>query len=166
MIEPGCHSPDGARKILIMGIGNTLLQDDGAGVHVAERLRASTESIPGVTIVDGGTLGLSLLPELEDTAALIVVDAGEIGEAAGEFRVFQNEAMDQQLSGKKSTVHELAMSDLLSAAVLNGHQPENRILVAIQPACIEWGLEPTAQVQKSIPVVCELVDEMARSWAA
>jgi hydrogenase maturation protease len=154
------------KKVLIMGIGNTLLQDDGAGVHVTERVRAMTGSVPGVTIIDGGTLGLSLLPDLEDTAALIVVDAGEIGCEAGEYRVFENECMDHQLSGKKSTVHELAMSDLLAAASLSGNQPGRRALVAIQPACIEWGLEPTAAVQNAIPDVCDLVDGMARAWAA
>jgi hydrogenase maturation protease len=156
----------GQKKILIMGIGNTLLQDDGAGVHVTQGLRATAGKMPEVSIVDGGTLGLSLLPELENASDLIVVDAGEIGGRAGDIKVFENEAMDQQLSGKKSTVHELSMSDLLAAATLTGHQPERRALVAIQPASIEWGLEPTSDVRKAIPLAAELVNELARNWAS
>jgi hydrogenase maturation protease len=109
---------------------------------------------------------LSLLPELENASDLIVVDAGEIGGRAGDIKVFENEAMDQQLSGKKSTVHELSMSDLLAAATLTGHQPERRALVAIQPASIEWGLEPTSDVRKAIPLAAELVNELARNWAS
>ena len=152
--------------ILILGIGNTLLQDDGAGVHVIKQLRSTNESGQGVQIIDGGTLGLSLLPDLEDASCLIVVDAGEIGEKPGEIRVFENEEMDRQLSGKKSTVHELAMSDLLSAAALSGRCPDKRALIAIQPASIEWGLETTEDVSRAIPNACHLVEDMVRSWTA
>ena len=153
-------------RVLIMGIGNTLLQDDGAGVHVTEQLKKSNQLDGNTKFVDGGTLGLSLLPELEDASCLIVVDAGELGEKPGVIRVFENEAMDQQLSGKKSTVHELAMSDLLAAASLSGYQPQKRALIAIQPASIDWGLEPTPDVLKAIPKACEIVGYLARSWVS
>ena len=62
-----------ARKVLVIGVGNTLLQDDGVGVHVTEALRAAAET--ELEIMDGGTLGLSLLPAVEDAHAVIVVDA-------------------------------------------------------------------------------------------
>ena len=152
------------KKLLILGIGNTLLQDDGAGVHVTQSLKSTAESNPDISIIDGGTLGLSLLPEIEDAAGLIVVDAGEIGGKAGDIKVFENEAMDHQLSGVKSTVHELAVSDLLAAATLRGRQPESRALVAIQPECTEWGLLPTEKVRQAIPRACEMVNVLVWSW--
>lgn len=155
-----------ANRILIMGIGNTLLQDDGAGVHVAQSLKSKSESVQGVTVLDGGTLGMSLLPEIENASCLIVVDAGEFGEEPGEIRVFEGEEMDHRLSGMSSTVHELAMSDLLSAATLTGNQPKRRALVAIQPLCCEWGLEPTDPVRDAIPRARAVVDQLVGSWAA
>jgi hydrogenase maturation protease len=151
-------------KVLIMGVGNTLLSDDGVGIHVTDSLRPLAARYPEISIIDGGTLGLSLLPDIEDAAALIVVDAGEIGGEPGEIRVFRNEEMDRQLAGKKSTVHELAVADLLAAATMSGKQPDERALVAIQPASTDWGLAPTPHVQKAIPLVRDLVESMARDW--
>jgi len=153
----------GNKQVLIMGVGNTLLQDDGAGVHVANSVKDMSDP-PPVNVLDGGTLGLSLLPEIEDAAGLIVVDAGQIGEAPGSIRVFRNAEMDRQLSGKKSTVHEVAVADLLAAAAMSGQLPADRALVVIQPASIEWGLSPTSPVQAAIPKARDKVAEIARGW--
>jgi hydrogenase maturation protease len=154
------------KKVLIMGIGNTLLRDDGAGVHVTQTLREHHGPDPEIDIIDGGTLGLSLLPDVENAENLIVVDAGEIGGIPGEIKVFQNEEMDRQVSGSKSTVHELAISDLLDAATLTGRCPARRALVAIQPESCEWGLEPTEGVRSAIPRACALVEELASRWSS
>lgn len=152
-------------KVLILGVGNTLLSDDGVGIHIADSLRPLAAKHPEITIIDGGTLGLSLLPEIEDAAALIVVDAGEVGGDPGEIRVFRNGDMDRQLAGRKSTVHEVTVADLLAAAGMSGNQPEERALVAIQPASTDWGLAPTPEVSKAIPRAGKLVRSLARSMA-
>lgn len=164
MSQPGLHV--NAADILVLGIGNTLLQDDGAGVAVTERLRAELAGVEGVRFLDGGTLGLSLLPDIEDAGALIVIDAAELGEAPGTVRVFLGGDMNRQLSGRKSTVHELALSDLLAAAAMSGREPARRALVAIQPASTDWGLEPTPPVRQAIPDACALVAGMTREWLA
>jgi hydrogenase maturation protease len=148
-------------KTVVMGIGNTLLQDDGVGVHVTERFKASQDEHPDLNVIDGGTIGLSLLPEIEDADKVIIVDASEIGEAPGAMRIFRNEEIDQQLSGKRRSVHEVALYDLFSAAAIRGHSPRERVLIAIQPACTEWGLEPTAEVKATIPLACEALNELA-----
>jgi len=153
------------KKVLVMGIGNTLLQDDGVGVHVTRALRSGSPHDLRVDFVDGGTLGLSLLPEIESADCLIVVDAGETGGRPGDIRIYENEAMDRRLSGRRTSVHELAMSDLLDAARLTGRGPARRALVAIQPSCTDWGLEPTETVREAIPRACGLVGELAARWA-
>ncbi|NNJ79446.1 MAG: hydrogenase maturation protease, partial [Xanthomonadales bacterium] len=122
-------------KTLVMGIGNTLLQDDGVGVHVTERFKSSQSSRPDLDVIDGGTIGLSLLPEIEDADKVIIVDASEIGDSPGSMRIFRNEEIDQQLSGKRRSVHEVALYDLFSAAAIRGRSPRERVLIAIQPAC-------------------------------
>jgi hydrogenase maturation protease len=156
-------------KILVMGVGNTLLQDDGIGVHVTESLRASSladpDSIdPTMAFVDGGTIGLSLLPEIENAAAVIVIDASEIGEQPGTVRVFHDREIDSQLSGKRRTVHEVALADLFAAAAIRGRSPVRRALVAIQPASTELGLEPTTAVKAAIPRAREAVVALAAQW--
>ena len=153
-------------RVLIMGIGNTLLQDDGVGVLVTEHLQMRFGQDERYRFVDGGTLGLSLLPEIEDNASLIVIDAAEIGEPPGTVRTFLNADMDRQLSGRKSTVHELALSDLLAAAELNGRKPDQRALIAIQPGSTEWGLEPTPDVQTAVPDAVRLAQDLAEKWGA
>lgn len=149
-------------KVLVIGVGNTLLQDDGIGVRVAEALRAGGED--GFEIVDGGTLGLSLLPAVEDAEAVIVVDASELDAPPGAMRIFFGEAIDRQLSGKQRTVHEVALADLFAAAALRGRCPARRALLAIQPACTEWGLEPTEAVAAAIPEASAAVRALALRW--
>lgn len=156
-------------KILVMGVGNTLLQDDGIGVHVTESLRNSSQadpasSDPGFEFIDGGTIGLSLLPEIEDAEAVIIVDASETGERPGTLRIFRGNEIDRQLSGKRRTVHEVAVADLFAAAAIRGRSPARRALVAIQPASTELGLEPTADVRAAIPGACAAICELAREW--
>lgn len=152
----------GAARILVMGVGNTLLQDDGIGVHVTEALRAS--GADGLDLVDGGTIGLSLLPQIEDADAVIVVDASELGAPPGTLRVFRNAEIDRLLSGKRRSVHEVALMDLFSAAAIRGRCPSERALVAIQPGCTEWGLEPTPPVRAAIAEACAAVLALAREW--
>ena len=153
-------------RVLVMGIGYTLLQDDGVGVHVAEQFRASLPPDSPITVLDGGTIGLSLLPEVEDADAVIIIDASEMGEQPGTVRQFRNGAIDRQLSGKRRTVHEVALADLFSAAEIRGRSPAERVLVAIQPGCTEWGLEPTNPVQAAIPRACAAIQALTDGWLA
>lgn len=152
--------------ILVLGLGNTLLTDDGIGVHVIETLKAELASRSGVDVRDGGTLGLSLLPDVESADALILVDAAEVGGSAGDVRCFVGADMDRQLFGVKRTAHEVAAADLLDAAALTGRKPERRALVAVQPASTEWGLAPTGAVQSAIPTACAMVRELIERWQA
>lgn len=147
-----------------MGVGNTLMQDDGIGVHITEYLKSSDNRESQLNILDGGTIGLSLLPEIEDADAVIIVDAAEIGERPGSMRIFRNAEIDQQLSGKKKTVHEVALSDLFSAASIRGRCPAERALIAIQPASTELGLQPTPELQAAVPRACEVINSMASRW--
>ena len=147
-----------------MGVGNTLMQDDGIGVHVTQSFKSEHSSESHFHILDGGTIGLSLLPEIEDADAVIIVDASEIGGRPGTMRIFRNTEIDQQLSGKKRTVHEVALADLFSAAAIRGRCPAERALIAIQPASTELGLEPTPDVRAVIPQACNAIDKLTRGW--
>jgi hydrogenase maturation protease len=155
-----------ARKILVMGVGNTLMQDDGVGIRVAEALRSSPDPHSALEVVDGGTIGLALLPEIEDADAVIVVDASELDAAPGTIRIFLDEEIDQALSGKRRTVHEVALLDLFGAAAIRGRMPPRRALVAIQPACTDWGTESTPPVTAAIAKACDTIRQLATEWRA
>ncbi len=142
-----------------MGVGNTLLRDDGIGIHVASALRGSVSSLSGLTIIDGGTIGLALLPEVEESEVLVIVDATELGAPPGTVRVFVNGEIDRFLNGKRPSVHEVAIVDLLAAAGIRGRRPEHCALIGIQPASIDWGLELTDDVQAAVPEACRRIHE-------
>lgn len=146
-----------AGQCLVMGVGNTLLQDDGIGIHVTRALRDSVLPHHAIRIIDGGTIGLALLPEVEESEILVIVDATELGAPPGTVRVFVNEEIDRFLNGKRPSVHEVAVVDLLAAAGIRGRRPRHCALVGIQPSSTDWGLEPTPDVQAAVPEACNRI---------
>lgn len=152
--------------IFVLGIGNRLLSDDGAGLAIIDLLMSGAAAESAVTYRDGGTIGLALLPEIEDATAFIAVDAAELGAAPGTVRVLEGGAMDALLSSRKLSVHEAGLSDLLSAAALAGTLPSRRALVAIQPATVAGGLALSPAVAGAIPAACAAVSALIAKWEA
>jgi len=155
-----------ARRVLVLGVGNRLLRDDGAGPLAIDRLRDDPHRSAGACLCDGGTVGLALLPKIEDVQVLVAVDAARFGAAPGTVRVFEGAAMDAQLGGRRRSAHEVALADLLAAAALGERLPARRALVAVQPESIEWGLEPSPAVARAIPRLCDAVHQLLARWRA
>lgn len=151
-------------KTLVLGIGNTLLTDEGVGVHVLDHL--ASEPLPeDVELLDGGTLSFTLAGPIEDAEALVVVDAASLQAPPGTLQVFEGEAMDAFLMGnRKSSVHEVGLTDLRAIALLAGHWPRHRALVAIQPQVVDWGEAPTPAVAAAIPRATAAIQHLIRSW--
>jgi hydrogenase maturation protease len=167
-MTPCPASADGAnleRAVLVLGIGNTLLGDEGAGVHAMRRLEASCGSRPGVDFVDGGTLSFTLAGLIESSAAIIVLDAAQMRAAPGSVAVFEGEHMDEFLgSERKRSVHEVSLLDLMALAALGGRLPVRRALIGIQPEAIDWAEAPTETVAQAIPRACERARELIERW--
>ena len=150
--------------VLVLGIGNTLLSDEGVGVH-AVRCLESGEPLPGVQYLDGGTLSFTLAATIEDSEQLIVVDAAELGAPAGTVRCFEGEAMDAFLgSSRKRSVHEVSLLDLMAVVLLAGRLPGRRALVGIQPHNLDWGHDPSPAVRQAIPEACAQVRCLIERW--
>jgi hydrogenase maturation protease len=153
-------------RTVVLGIGNTLLRDDGAGIHVLEALRGS--GLPAAwrtTCLDGGTLSFALLAEIEPHDRLIVIDAAQVDSTPGTVQVFEGEDMDRFLgTRRRQSVHEVGLLDLLRVACLTDALPALRALVAIQPESIEWGDTPTAVVAAAIPKACVTTLDLIRRW--
>lgn len=158
-MEPG-------RNILVLGLGNVLLGDDGVGIHVVEALRQRDGDNGEVLLRDGGTIGMALLPDIEAADSLIVVDATVFEGSAGAVAVFEGGRMDEKLRAKPSSVHEVALADLMAAATLMGSWPKQRALVGIRPANIDWGLVPSPEVADAIPAACAAIDQLVERWQA
>ncbi len=154
-------------SVLVLGLGNTLLMDEGVGVHTIRHLESSADASDHVRYLDGGTLSFTLAGPIEETDSLIVVDAAELGTSAGEVRCFEGEDMDEFLgSNRKRSVHEVSLLDLMAVSHLTGKLPARRALVGIQPDCVDWGDAPTAAVQAAIPAACDRIRELIQRWTA
>ena len=152
----------GAPRILVLGIGNILWADEGFGVRTVERLAAEWRFPDNVTLMDGGTQGLYLLPYLENADALIVVDAIDYGLPPGARRVFHGDEVPAFLGAKKMSLHQTGFQEVLASAMFLGRCPEKLILVGVQPECLEdygGGLTDTvaAQVAPTIGVILQLL---------
>jgi hydrogenase maturation protease len=151
-------------SILVLGIGNVLLCDEGAGVHAMHRLERDC-SYPGVEFADGGTLSFTLAGLIEESPALIVLDAAEMKAPPGSVAVFEGGRMDAFLgSERKRSVHEVGLLDLMALAALGGRLPERRALIGIQPQTVDWAEEPTTAVARAIPEACERARELIERW--
>ncbi len=152
-------------KVLLLGIGNTLLTDEGVGIHVLQALAAGAPLPEQVELLDGGTLSFTLAGPIQDADALIVVDAARIGQAAGGWRLLQGEEMDTFLLGnRKSSVHEVGLTDLRSIAILSGHWPKQRAMFAIEPQTIDWGEQLSPDVAAAVPQVAQAIRGLVQEW--
>ena len=152
-------------KTLILGIGNTLLSDEGVGVHMLDHLRRHCPELSDATFLDGGTLSFTLAPWIEEADHLVVVDAAELTAPPGTVRVFEDAAMDRFAGRTKRSVHEVSLGDLLAIAHLTEALPVNRALIAIQPQETDWGHNLSNPVKQALPhAACELLS-LLRQWA-
>ncbi len=152
-------------KILVLGIGNTLLSDEGVGIHVLHALAAAAPLSGDVELLDGGTLSFTLAGPIHDADALIVVDAANINAAPGHWQLFEGDAMDAFLLGnRKSTVHEVGLTDLRAIALLAGHWPAQRAMLGIQPQLMDWGEQPTPLVAAAIPAAVAAIQTLISRW--
>lgn len=154
-----------SRNVLILGIGNSLLRDEGAGIHALNRLREELAGQDDIDFIDGGTLSFTLAGHIEDTSRLIVIDAAQLDAAPGHSQVFEGCAMDDFLgSNRKRSVHEVSLLDLMAIARLSDRLPERRALIGIQPAEIDWGEQPSAAVAAAMPQVCAQARQLIEEW--
>lgn len=149
---------------LILGVGNTLLGDEGAGVHALDLLAARLGEQPGVTLLDGGTLSFTLLPRLEDAERLIVFDAARLDAPAGTVRCFEGPEMDEFIGRPNCSVHEVGLVDLMNMSRLSGRFPRHRALIGIQPEFVGWRDSPSAPVAAALEKAADCALALLQDW--
>ncbi len=153
------------RKTLVLGIGNTLLGDEGAGVYAVRHMQREHADCADVEFLDGGTLSFTLAGPIEQADNLIVIDATELCAAPGTLRVFVGDEMDRFLgANRKASVHEVSLLDLMAVALLSGRLPQRRALIGIQPQFLDWADGPTEAVARAIPDACDQAMNLMGAW--
>jgi len=154
-------------RILVLGIGNTLLTDEGVGIVAMRELETKFGDREGMDFLDGGTLSFTLAVPISECDALLVIDAAELGATPGTVRSFEGDAMDAFLgANRKSSVHEVGLLDLMSISRLTGHWPQRRALIGVQPAMVGWGEALTPEVAASLPEVRATASEIIEIFLA
>ena len=145
-------------NILVLGIGNILLNDEGAGIHVVTRLEK--EGFDGAALMDGGTGGFHLLGFIQSYKYVIIIDASLDQFPAGQVRVLHPKyAKDfpNQLSA-----HEIGLKDLLDAAFLLGNLPDIHLVAVSVKDFQEMGIGLTPEVEQAMPHAIEKVKELVK----
>ncbi|GFO55860.1 membrane protein [Geomonas sp. Red276] len=152
-------------SVLVLGIGNLVMADDGVGVRVVQLLAGRHRFPEWVTVLDGGTLGLDLLPQLEGISKLLVVDAVECDGEPGTLVRLTGEDIPLALQTKVSP-HQMGLKDLLTVASLMGHTADEMVLLGVKPGSIEMSMELTPAVQAQVEPLVELVLQELDRWGA
>lgn len=157
--EPGIRRPV---RLLVLGLGNVLCGDDGLGAVAIARIRARYEIPEGVSVLDGGTLGLSLLPYVEDSERMILVDAINAEAPPGSVVRLEGDEVGPAVAGRLS-VHQVGVADLLDAARWRGRLPDELVLLGLVPETLEVGVTRSARVEAGLPgLVDRVVQEVSR----
>ena len=154
-------------RVAVVGAGNLLLGDEGVGVHVVEAL--GKEYVPPyLTLVDAGTALTDVLGGLRGYERVLLVDALRAGGSPGsvyrlEFSELQERAERGQLT---MSLHQSGLLEAVALARLEGLDPGNITIIAVEPQRLEPGIELSETVSRRLPDVCHLVMEEVRASVA
>ena len=147
--------------LLVLGLGNLLCGDDGLGAAAVARLDRDWEAPPECLVLDGGTMGLTLLPLVEDAEDVILVDAIQDDAPTGALvRLTGDEVAPAVLH--RLSPHQVGVADLLDGARLHDRYPERLVLLGLVPLTLGLGVERSAGVDRALPALVEAVVAEAR----
>jgi len=148
-------------KTIVLGIGNTILSDEGVGVHAAEALRAAYDLPHGVDVIDGGTAGMELLDPLSGIDLLVVLDAVKAKRAPGTVVTLTGKEVPVFFRSKLSP-HQVSICDVLASLEFAGNPPKDLVLIGCEPLSLELGTELTPTVAEKVPeMVAAAVGQLA-----
>jgi hydrogenase maturation protease len=147
----------------ILGLGNLLNLDEGFGIHA---LRAMQEAIPAsddVEFVDGGVLGMNLLPLVEESSYLLVLDAIDAGQPPGTIIELKGEQIPLFTAAKLSE-HQVGFQEVLGLARFRGNLPMNLHLIGVQPQDMSSGIGLSSAVASTMPEVVKRAMATLKAW--
>lgn len=152
-------------NVVVLGVGNVLMSDEGVGVHTVTTLESRYAFPEGVRCVDGGTSTNELLGDLEDLDHLIVIDAVSAGAEPGALVRLDGEAVPKAFTTKLSP-HQVGISDLLATLTFMGRGPKNVVLFGVEPERLSLAMELSPTIAARVPELCaQVVAELERIGA-
>lgn len=148
--------------VLVLGMGNLLLEDEGLGIRALELLQQRYEIPPGVELLDGGTTGMGLLDDLSRREHVLVLDACQTGDPPGTLIRLADDQVPVYFSMRISP-HQLGLSDVLATLELSGEKPADVIVLGLVPHSLEMCLELSDVVAGKLDSLVEAaVTELVR----
>ncbi len=150
-------------KTLVLGVGNTLLADEGAGVYAMQFLKDQYD-LPDTEFLDGGTLSFTLTGAIAEATNLIIFDAAQLDSEPGFVRVFEGADFQDYLMSGCHSVHEVGFADLMDITRLLDCVPDNCALIGIQPEYVDWSDRPGEAVRDAIPKAAACGAALINKW--
>jgi hydrogenase maturation protease len=150
-------------RVLVLGLGNVLLQDEGLGVRALNRLAERYHFPDNVRIMDGGTMGMHLFPYLDGCTHLLILDAVETDSSPGTSVRIAGPDHEQALS-RKLSMHQAGVPELLAVGRLVGNLPAQVVVCGLQPETVDWGLDLSPTIAGQVDRLVSLAIEVLRCW--
>jgi hydrogenase maturation protease len=147
----------------VIGAGNPIVGDDGIGIAALDLVRRNWRLDDQVELVDGGTWGMNLLPLIESTDRLLILDAVRAGGQPGGVVRLEREDLPRFLSLKLSP-HQIDLREVLALAELRDTLPRDILVLGIQPERIEMGIGLSDAAQASLETLVQLAIQQLREW--
>ena len=141
------------KKILVCGIGNILLQDEGVGVHVVRELKRSSLP-PSVELIEAGTMLLDFLFQMQEARQVILIDAMKADGPPGSIYLLDGQQLIEAQADHPLSLHQVDAVQVLRIMALEKDPPPCQV-IGIEPASLEWGLELSEIIQAKMPEIVE-----------
>ena len=150
-------------QIVVLGVGNILLTDEGIGVRTAEYLMKNYDYPDNVAILDGGTMGMELLGHIVDIDLLVILDAVASNKPAGTVVKMEGNEIPKFFASKLSP-HQVGIADVLAAADLVAKSPKKILLFGVVPENLELNTELSPIVAEKMPILVDYVIETLQQY--
>jgi hydrogenase maturation protease len=147
---------------VVIGVGNTILSDEGVGVHAARLLLSDPRVSSGVRVLDGGTMGLELIPYALGASRLLLLDAMNSGNVPGTLA--RMTGRDLIATKKGWSAHQLGVADLIAALFLVSTSPQDIIVLGVQPSSTDWGTSLSPDVEAALGPLVDAAVAQLQLW--
>ena len=152
-----------SERIVVLGIGNTILSDEGLGVRALEILKDGYSFQPQIELLDGGTIGIDLLYFVEGADKLLVLDAVSGGKTPGSVYVFEHDEVKKYFRNKVS-MHEIGFQEVMALLELKGKELREIVVMGIEPKVIDIGTRLSPEVESAMPDLIDKALSRLESW--
>jgi hydrogenase maturation protease len=152
-----------SRRTAVVGLGNPLMADDGLGLAALERLQRDWELPEGVSLTDGGTWGMMLLPLIEEADDLLLLDAVRAGRPPGTLTELERGELPRYFAHKISP-HQIDLREVLALAELRGRLPERLTVIGVEPERVEMSSMLSPVVDARVGEVVQAAVDRLAEW--